>query len=94
MPGGVLCLGGVTVNTDETLVVGNGGLAKDQADAKPQCVLTRYPIKPEVASIHYTQSLDEPNPHLTPDQHRVLFTATFSGTPQAYAVEMPKEFWR
>ncbi|HBF35346.1 TPA: hypothetical protein DDW35_12365, partial [Candidatus Sumerlaeota bacterium] len=36
----------------------------------------------------------EPNPHLTPDQHWVTFTATFSGVPQAYAVEMPKEFWR
>jgi len=36
----------------------------------------------------------EPNPHLTPDQHWVTFTATFSGTPQAYAVEMPKKFWR
>jgi oligogalacturonide lyase len=36
----------------------------------------------------------EPNPHLTPDQHWVLFTATFFGTPQAYAVEMPRQFWR
>ena len=102
--------------------------------------ITRFPIKPEFVSIHYTQSPDgkffvadghaikdhpdqqamfilvpdrgglraiklcsmagnnykaaEPNPHLTPDQRRVVFTATFSGTPQAYAVEMPKEFWR
>jgi len=102
--------------------------------------ITRFPIKPEFASIHYTQSPDgkffvsdghavkdhpeqqamfilvpdhgalkviklcsmaknnykdaEPNPHLTPDQHWVTFTATFSGTPQAYAIEMPKEFWR
>ncbi|XHR27672.1 MAG: oligogalacturonate lyase family protein [Chthoniobacteraceae bacterium] len=36
----------------------------------------------------------EPNPHLTPDQHWVVFTATLHGTSQAYAVEMPKEFWR
>jgi oligogalacturonide lyase len=36
----------------------------------------------------------EPNPHLTPDQHWVTFTATFSGKPQAYAVEMPKSYWR
>ncbi|SDU27445.1 oligogalacturonide lyase [Verrucomicrobium sp. GAS474] len=36
----------------------------------------------------------EPNPHLTPDQRWVTFTATFSGKPQAYAVEMPKEFRR
>ena len=36
----------------------------------------------------------EPNPHITPDQHWVTFTATLYGTPQAYAAEMPKEFWR
>ncbi|MEZ0218213.1 MAG: oligogalacturonate lyase family protein [Rariglobus sp.] len=268
MPEGILCLGGVTVNADETLVVGTGGLVKDQPDtakplttppnqgpvfndtfnrhdtnlllavdistgkvtelhrintwlghtqfspvdpkllmychegpwakvdrmwtlrigdgSEPQCVLkrteeneiaghefwstdgatvwydhnyrntpgkaflegkhlatgaiTRYPIKPEIASIHYVQSPDgkffvadghtikdhpeqqamfilvpdkgelraiklcsmarndykaaEPNPHLTPDQRWVIFTATFSGVPQAYAVEMPKEYWR
>ena len=35
----------------------------------------------------------EPNPHVTPDQRWVVFTATFAGTPQAYAVEMPEEFW-
>ena len=102
--------------------------------------ITRYPIKPPFGSIHYTNSPDgkffvcdggtnkahpdqqamfilvpdkdsvrpiklcnmahndykaaEPNPHLTPDQHWVTFTATFTGTPQAYAVEMPKEYWR
>lgn len=267
MPEGILCLGGVTVNADETIVVGNGGLAKDHADAKPlttppnqgsvftdtfnrretnlllsvdirtgkvtelhrintwlghtqfspvdpqllmychegpwdkvdrmwtlrldegaepQCVLkrteeneiaghefwsgdgatvwydhnyrntpgkaflegkhlatgaiTRYPVSPEIASIHYVQSPDgkffvadghakkdhpeqqamfilvpdngelraiklcsmarndykaaEPNPHLTPDQRWVIFTATFFGTPQAYAVEMPEKFRR
>lgn len=36
----------------------------------------------------------EPNPHITPDQRWVTFTANFSGTPQAYAVELPREFWR
>jgi oligogalacturonide lyase len=36
----------------------------------------------------------EPNPHLTPDEHWAIFTATFSGIPQAYAVAMPKQFWR
>jgi oligogalacturonide lyase len=101
--------------------------------------ITRYPIKPSFASLHYTQSPDgkffvadggtvkehperqamfilvpdhgelrpiklcsmaqndyktaEPNPHLTPDQRWVLFTATFHGTAQAYALEMPREYW-
>lgn len=40
----------------------------------------------------YAQS--EPNPHLTPDQRWAVFTASFHGTPQAYAVELPERFWR
>ena len=43
---------------------------------------------------HNDYKAAEPYPHLTPNQHWELFTATFSGIPQAYAVEMPKEFWR
>lgn len=31
----------------------------------------------------------EPNPHVSPDNRWVIFTATLHGTPQAYAVEMP-----
>jgi len=40
----------------------------------------------------YTQC--ESNPHLTDDQHWCIFTATFTGTPQAWALEMPQSFWR
>jgi len=32
----------------------------------------------------------EPNPHISPDNHWVIFTATLHGTPQAYAVELPR----
>jgi oligogalacturonide lyase len=31
----------------------------------------------------------EPNPHVSPDNHWIMFTATLFGTPQAYAVEVP-----
>jgi oligogalacturonide lyase len=31
----------------------------------------------------------EPNPHVSPDKHWIIFTATLFGTPQAYAVELP-----
>ncbi len=31
----------------------------------------------------------EPNPHISPDNHWIVFTATLFGTPQAYAVEVP-----
>jgi oligogalacturonide lyase len=30
----------------------------------------------------------EPNPHVSPDNRWVIFTATLNGTPQAYAVEL------
>src|SRR4029077_4167731 len=33
----------------------------------------------------------EPNPHVSPDNRWVIFTATLHGTPQAYAVELPKK---
>ena len=33
----------------------------------------------------------EPNPHVSPDNHWIIFTATLFGTPQAYAVELPEE---
>ena len=33
----------------------------------------------------------EPNPHVSPDNRWVIFTATLHGTPQAYAVELTSE---
>jgi oligogalacturonide lyase len=33
----------------------------------------------------------EPNPHVSPDNRWVIFTATLFGTPQAYAVEIPAD---
>ncbi len=33
----------------------------------------------------------EPNPHVSPDNRWVTFTATLHGTPQAYAVELPEK---
>ncbi len=39
--------------------------------------------------------LAEPNPHISPDNHWVTFTATLtSGSPQAFAVELPKRLWK
>jgi len=31
----------------------------------------------------------EPNPHVSPDNRWVIFTATLTGTPQAWGVELP-----
>lgn len=39
--------------------------------------------------------LAEPNPHISPDNRWVTFTATLtSGPPQAFAVELPKRLWK
>jgi len=39
--------------------------------------------------------LAEPNPHISPDNRWVTFTATLtSGPPQAFAVELPRHLWK
>jgi oligogalacturonide lyase len=48
----------------------------------------------KLCSMQKNNYATEPNPHLTPDQHYAIFSATFSGKSGAYMVEMPKQFWR
>ena len=87
-----------TQSPDGKFFVCDGGTNKAHPDQQAMYILIPgdgklQPIKLcNMAHNNYTDA--EPNPHLTPDQHWVLFTATFSGLPQAYAVEMPKQFWR
>jgi len=87
-----------TNSPDGKFFVCDGGTNKAHPDQQAMYLLV--PENGELRPIklcnmaHNDYKAAEPNPHLTPDQHWVTFTATFSGTPQAYAVEMPKEFWR
>ena len=87
-----------TQSPDAKFFVCDGGTIKGHPEQQAMFILvpengTLRPIKIcSMARNNYTDA--EPNPHLTPDQHWVLFTATFSGVPQAYAVEMPRRFWR
>ena len=87
-----------TNSPDGKFFVCDGGTNRDHPDQQAMYILIPdngklRPIKLcNMAKNDYKAA--EPNPHLTPDQHWVTFTATFSGTPQAYAVEMPKEYWR
>ena len=87
-----------TQSPDGKFFVADGGTNKEHPERQGMFILVPEhdelrPIK--LCSMEHNNYKDaEPNPHLTPDQHWVLFTATFSGTPQAYAVEMPREFWR
>jgi oligogalacturonide lyase len=83
---------------DGKFFVADGGTVKGHPEQQAMFILV--PDKGELRAIKLCSmarndyKAAEPNPHLTPDQRWVIFTATFFGTPQAYAVEMPKEYWR
>ena len=87
-----------TQSPDGKFFVCDGGTVRGNPSAQAMYALVPDngkldPIKLcSMAKNNYTDA--EPNPHLTPDQHWDLFTATFSGISKAYAVEMPKQFWR
>jgi oligogalacturonide lyase len=87
-----------TQSPDGKFFVCDGGTVRGNPEQQAMYILVPdngklNPIKLcSMAKNNYTAA--EPNPHLTPDQHWALFTATFSGISQAYAVEMPKQFWR
>jgi oligogalacturonide lyase len=87
-----------TQSPDGKFFVCDGGTNRGNPNAQAMFALVPDngkldPIKLcSMAKNNYTDA--EPNPHLTPDQHWAIFTATFTGVSQAYAVEMPKQFWR
>jgi oligogalacturonide lyase len=87
-----------TQSPDGKFFVCDGGTNKGNPNAQAMYILvpTNGKLQPiklcSMSRNNYTDA--EPNPHLTPDQHWAIFTATFTGVSQAYAVEMPKQFWR
>jgi oligogalacturonide lyase len=46
-----------------------------------------------VATLQDNDYSIEPNPHVSPDNKWIIFTATLFGTPQAYGVEVPESLW-
>ncbi|MEY4489907.1 MAG: hypothetical protein RIQ79_2415 [Verrucomicrobiota bacterium] len=86
-----------TQSPDGKFFVADGGTNKEHPERQAMYILVPdhgglRPIKLcSMARNDYKAA--EPNPHLTPDQHWVVFTATFHGPPQAYALEMPREYW-
>jgi len=87
-----------TQSPDGKFFVCDGGTNKKNPAAQGMFILVPKDGKlapTKLCTMEHNNYTDaEPNPHLTPDQHWVLFTATFTGISQAYAVEMPKEYWR
>jgi oligogalacturonide lyase len=81
---------------DGTFLVSDGG-GKDKTG--PGKYLSRLTLPTDGSAIlrgeHLVTLQDndysiEPNPHVSPDNRWVTFTATLHGTPQAYAVELPQ----
>jgi len=46
-----------------------------------------------VCSLQKNDYTVEPNPHVSPDDKWIIFTATLFGTPQAFGVEVPEAVW-
>lgn len=81
-----------TWSPDGTFMVADGS---GKAKTGPEKYLSLLRVKDgQIAGKHLVSLQDndyaiEPNPHVSPDNKWVIFTATLHGTPQAYAVEMP-----
>jgi oligogalacturonide lyase len=81
-----------TWSPDGTFLIGDGsGKGKDTANRYLSALI---PENGKLRLVHLCSLLKndysiEPNPHVSPDNHWVIFTATLFGTPQAYAVEVP-----
>jgi oligogalacturonide lyase len=83
-----------TWSPDGTFMVADG-------DAKQKGI---YLLELDGDNVKATQLVDtsandyklaEPNPHISPDNRWVTFTATLtSGPPQAFAVELPQRLWK
>ena len=86
------------LSPDGTFFVGDGGGKQATGPGKYLTVQVPDDDTLKVTKIASFQNNDyaqcEPNPHLTPDQKWVVFTATFGGPPQAWAAEMPEQYWR
>jgi oligogalacturonide lyase len=88
-----------TWSPDGSFLIGDG-ISNGSAGKKmggPDAYLSM--LTPEAGQLKLTKLVSlqkndysiEPNPHVSPDNHWVIFTATLFGTPQAYAVEVPMD---
>ena len=86
-----------TFSPDGTFLVADGGApkGKNRGNGKYISKLTLPTDGSNVLKGEHLVTMQdndyavEPNPHVSPDNRWVIFTATLHGTPQAYAVEMP-----
>lgn len=83
-----------TLSPDGCFFIGDGGGKTRTAPTKYLSMLVADADHLNLTHLVSLQDNDyaiEPNPHVSPDNHWVIFTATLFGTPQAYAVEIPQK---
>jgi oligogalacturonide lyase len=85
-----------TFSPDGTFIIADGG---GKAKTGPDKYLSKLTLPIDgshvLKGVHLASLQDndyevEPNPHVSPDNRWVMFTATLHGTAQAYAVELPR----
>lgn len=88
-----------TFSPDGTFMVADGSAPKG-INKGPGKYLSKLTIPTDgsttligehLATLQENDYTVEPNPHVSPDNRWVIFTATLHGTAQAYAVEMPQK---
>ena len=81
-------------------LIADGSGAKGDTKPGPDKYISRLTLPTDGANVlkgehlvtlHANDYAVEPNPHVSPDNRWVIFTATLHGTAQAYAVELPKQ---
>jgi oligogalacturonide lyase len=85
---------------DGTFMISDGGGAKGDTKPGPGKYLSKLTLPADGSDLLRGEHLVtmgtndyamEPNPHVSPDNRWVTFTATLHGTPQAYAVELRRK---
>ena len=89
-----------TFSPDGALLISDGTAPKGSMKPGPDKHLPRLTIPTDgskalkgehLATLQANDYAVEPNPHVSPDNRWIIFTATLHGTPQAYAVELPRK---
>ncbi|MFT3787928.1 MAG: oligogalacturonate lyase family protein [Tepidisphaeraceae bacterium] len=88
-----------TFSPDGTFMIADGSGAKGNTNPGREKFLSKLTIPTDGSTELKAEHLVdlgandyavEPNPHVSPDNRWVIFTATLHGTAQAYAVELPQ----
>ena len=88
-----------TFSPDGTFLIADGTAPKGDTGPGPNKFLSKLTLPADgskelkgehLVTLNANDYAVEPNPHVSPDNRWIIFTATLHGTAQAYAVELPQ----